>query len=89
MEWAVLFNNIIDQEDLFKLVLGIVFNLPLILNPLGILLMRRKGPKMRDSSTEVDNLLAGDEENENITMIVSMDGKDLENALFEAKTTSL
>ena len=89
MEWAVLFNNITEQDDLFKLVLGIIFNLPLIINPFGVLLLRRSGTKQRNSSSEVDNLLKEEDEDENITMMVSMDGKDLENALFQAKTTSL
>ena len=89
MEWALLFNNITEQDDLFKLVLGIIFNLPLIINPLGVLLLRRDGTKQRNSSSEVDNLLREEEEDEAITMMVSMDGKDLENALFQAKTTSL
>ena len=90
MEWAVLFNDITDQEDLFRLVLGIIFDLPLILNPLGVLLLRRNTSKQSHGSSEVDNLLKDEEdEDENITMIVSMEGKDLENALFQAKTTSL
>lgn len=89
MEWAVLFNNITEQDDLFRLVLSIIFDLPLIINPLGVLLLRRNGSKARNLSTEVDSLIKEDEEDENITMMVSMEAKDLENALFQAKTTSL
>ena len=93
MEWAVLFNSVTEQEDIFNMVLSILFDLPLVINPLGILFLRREKQRtiIKSSSTEVDHLITQhqDEDDEHLTMLVSMDSKQLEDALFAAKTTSL
>ena len=92
LEWAVHYNNASDQAEIFSLIIGIVLDLPLIINPLGVIILRGNGSvKLRDSETEVDLPLvtSQSESEDNLTMIVAMDQRELENALFAAKTTSL
>ena len=66
-------------------------DLPLVINPLGVILIRGLGQKRAGKVENCQkNLTAyNSPSEENIKMIVSMEGKELENALFKAKTTSL
>jgi len=92
LEWAVHYNNASDQAEIFSLILGIVFDLPLIINPLGVIILRGNGTinlRKRLSETELDHPLVSSPSEDNLTMIVAMDQQELENALFAAKTTSL
>ena len=92
LEWAVHYNNASDQAEIFSLILGILFDLPLIINPLGVIILRGNGTinlRKRLSETELDHPLVSSPSEDNLTMIVAMDQQELENALFAAKTTSL
>ena len=81
LQWTILYNNSSEHEQIINLVMNIIFNLPLIINPLGVLIIRR--------STKENSKVRRLESEEHLTMIVEMDQKELENALFEAKTTTL
>ena len=90
LEWAVRYNNASDEVDIFSLIVGIVTDLPLVINPLGVLILRGNGSmQLRRSETEVDHPLVSSGSEDNLTMIVAMDQQELENALLAAKTTSL
>jgi len=86
LEWAVQYNDASDHGDLISLITLIIFNLPLVINPMGVIIIRRNKYYRNNSSKSFDNVFESDE---NITLMVSMEGKDLENALFAAKTTTL
>jgi len=86
LEWAVQYNDASDHGDLISLITLIIFNLPLVINPMGVIIIRRNKYYINNSSKSFDNVFESDE---NITLMVSMEGKDLENALFAAKTTTL
>jgi len=89
-------------QDLHAEVLGLTVrvleDLPLLLNPLAILTLRpgRDTPEPKgesllqslDGLEDLEDLEEGFSE-ENLQMIVSMDGKDLETALAASKTTIL
>jgi len=81
LQWTILYNNSSEHEQIINLVMNIIFNLPLIINPLGVLIIRR--------STKANSKVRRFESEEHLTLIVEMDQKELENALFEAKTTTL
>ena len=69
----------------------IATDLPLVINPLGVLIIRGLGQKEEgkvENCQTIGSVFSSPSE-ENIKMMVSMEGKDLENALFKAKTTSL
>ena len=86
------YNDASDQAEIFSLIIGIVFDLPLIINPLGVIILRGNGTiklRNRKSETELDHPLVSSPSEDNLTMIVAMDQQELENALFAAKTTSL
>ena len=86
------YNNASDQAEIFTLIIGILFDLPLIINPLGVIILRGNGTiklRNRNSETELDHPLVSSLSEDNLTMIVAMDQQELENALFAAKTTSL
>ena len=87
------YNNASDQAEIFTLIINIVFDLPLIINPLGVIILRGNGSmtlrSSRHSETELDHPLVRSPSEDNLTMIVAMDQQELENALFAAKTTSL
>ena len=77
--------------DIFKLMVKIATDLPLVINPLGVLIIRGIGQREEgklESCQKMSSVFSSPSE-ENIKMMVSMEGKDLENALFKAKTTSL
>eukprot|EP00092_Neocalanus_flemingeri_P032353 GFUD01035176.1.p1 GENE.GFUD01035176.1~~GFUD01035176.1.p1 ORF type:complete len:328 (+),score=47.83 GFUD01035176.1:64-1047(+) len=79
------------QVDIFNLIVNISNDLPLIINPLGVLLIRGLGRRVtgKVESCQKNISVYNSPSEENIKMIVSMEGKELENALFKAKTTSL
>ena len=67
------------NSEIFKLVAKITDDLPLIVVPLAVLLIRRiRDKELKQKSDE-----------ENTQLIVSLEGKELENALYQAKTTTL
>ena len=67
------------NSEIFKLVVKITDDLPLIVVPLAVLLIRRiRDKELKQKSDE-----------ENTQLIVSLEGKELENALYQAKTTTL
>jgi len=75
-----------------RLVLTIAQDLPLLMTPLGLLLLRGRATNPAPASAIAKQVEGGDEGSpceENIKMIVSLEGKELETALFKAKTTSL
>ena len=57
LEWAVQYKDASDHRDIISLVIGIVVQLPLIINPLGVILLRRgvgvKGSSSRAGSVKV------------------------------------
>ena len=77
--------------DIFKLIVKISTDFPLLINPLGVLIIRGLGQRGEGKVENCEKILSvyPSPSEENIKMIVSMEGKDLENALFKAKTTSL
>jgi len=90
---------LIWYRDLHAEVLGLTVrvleDLPLLLNPLAILTLRpgreRPEPKRESLLQSLEGLADLEEgfSEENLQMIVSMDGKDLETALAASKTTIL
>ena len=76
---------------ILHLIINITADIPLLINPLGVLLLRglarRDGGKAGQWHPPPSPVHSPSEEN--LKMIVSMEGKDLEAALFKAKTTSL
>jgi len=79
------------RSDIFTLMVRIASDFPLVINPLGVILIRGLGMRVHgkvDTHQKIISVPTSPSE-ENIKMIVSMEGKDLENALFKAKTTSL
>ena len=86
MEWAVQYNDASDHGDLISLITLIIFDLPLIINPMGVIIIRRNRYSRSGGGKSFETVFESDE---NISMMVSMEGKDLENALFAAKTTTL
>jgi len=79
------------RVDIFNLMVKISNDLSLVINPLGVLLIRGLGQRGvgKVENCQKPNSVYNSPSEENIKMIVSMEGKDLENALFKAKTTSL
>ena len=79
------------RVEIFKLMVKIATDLPLVINPMGVLIIRglgQRGEGKRENCQKISSVFSSPSE-ENIKMMVSMDGRDLENALFKAKTTSL
>jgi len=86
------------QAEVLGLTVRVLEDLPLLLNPLAILTLRpgRDTPEPKgesllqslDGLEDLEDLEDGFSE-ENLQMIVSMDGKDLETALAASKTTIL
>jgi hypothetical protein len=69
----------------------IATDLPLVINPMGVLVIRglgQRGERKVENCQKINSVFTSPSD-ENIKMMVSMEGKDLENALFKAKTTSL
>ena len=67
-------------------------DLQLLMTPLGLLLLRGRATSPAPAPAIAKQMEGGDEGSpceENIKMIVSLEGKELETALFKAKTTSL
>ena len=65
--------------------------LPLVINSMGVLSIRGLGQREEgkvENCQKISSVFNSPSE-ENINMIVSMEGRDLDNALFKAKTTSL
>jgi len=78
--------------NILNLIVKIVTDLPLVINPLGVLLIRglgTRGEGKTDSGYQPPISVVNSPSEENMRMIVSLEGKDLEAALFRAKTTSL
>jgi len=78
--------------DIFHLIVKITNDFPLVINPLGVLLIRGLGKRFDgkiESWHQATLSACSSPSEENLKMIVSMEGKDLEAALFKAKTTSL
>ena len=68
---------------------SIIFSLPFIINPLGVILIRRQGNRngIKVSDTEFESLMDSDEQ---LTMIMAeLDQQELEKAIFTGKTTTL
>jgi len=77
--------------DIFNLIVKITNDFPLVINPLGVLLIRGLGQRVEGKIENWQKPISvyNSPSEENLKMIVSMEGKDLEAALFKAKTTSL
>ena len=68
---------------------SIIFSLPFIINPIGVILIRRQGGTNvnKVSDTEFESLMDSDEQ---LTMIMAeLDQQELEKAIFTGKTTTL
>ena len=78
------------RVEIVNLMVKISADFPLLINPLGVLIIRGFGQRGegKENSEKPPSIYPSPSE-ENMKMIVSMEGKDLENALFKAKTTSL
>jgi len=83
------------RAEVLGLTVRVLKDLPLLLNPLAILTLRpgrdRPEPKRGSLLQSLEGLADLEEgfSEENLQMIVSMDGKDLETALAASKTTIL
>lgn len=83
------------KAEVLGLTVHVLEDLPLLLNPLAILTLRpgrdRPDPKRESLLQSLEGLADLEEgfSEENLQMIVSMDGKDLETALAASKTTIL
>ena len=70
-----------EYDAILVLIVKCVKDLPLIINPLGIL-------TLRSWRKNTQNQLVSDEMEENL-MMISTDSKEFEDAFFKSKTTSL
>ena len=70
-----------EFDAILLLIVKCVKDLPLIINPLGILTLRSRR-KTSHSQPVSDNM-------EETLMMISTDSKEFEDAFFKAKTTSL
>jgi len=75
------------QAPVLGLVVSVISSLPLLLPPLALLTLRPGRGGGDTKAPSLTSLVSSPEEN--MKMIVSMDGKELETALFASKTTIL